>query len=338
MRSARSNSSRSKEFDLIFGYVSSPQDLLNFIFKNPEGGSPNIGGITVEYGNISRLVPFLETNQLVKPFQIEPKYICHIDHLSKERKIEIEKKYDLEAGSITSQKSKVDLLIIDKNNHSYLLSFKDSKSVTKLGQVSGEVKYSQAKLKGGLDKVQLPKEKIPTKFSFSETALTKDQFEKLNHQHQQFAYFKKNYPSEWERIVKAKMLEAVNQLRDFGNVIETDRNSLIEFIRLSFAGDLKNLRNFYLLFGDTCISFSKIIDRIKSANLTVEIKEHITVNKISLIINLRLSDRVYGLTKIEPSFDGESVTVSQTKGIIFYFQQYPNTGNHFKKLFIDISK
>jgi hypothetical protein len=32
--------------------------------------------------------------------------------------------------------------------------------------------------------------------------------------------------------------------------------------------------------------------------------------------------------------------VSQTKGVIFYFQQYPNSsdGNHFKKLFIDIAK
>lgn len=338
MTSARSNTSRSKEFDLIFGYIKSPSDLLNYILKNPEGGSPNIGGVTVEYGNVSRLIPYLEIGQIIKPFEIEPTYIGHIDHLSKNRKLEIERRYDLEVGSISSQKSKADLLIVDQSYRSYLLSFKDSESVTKLGQVSGEARYGKAKLKGGLDDISIPQGTIPSTFDFSDTALTKEQFGKLNTQHQSFAYFKKHYPNEWEKIVKNKMTEAVDQLRNFGEVIQADQNSLIDFIRLSFAGDLKNLSNFYLLFGATSINFLTLLDRIKSANPVVEIQEYNTGNKVSLIIKLKVNDVTYGLTKIEPSFDGENMTVSQTKGIIFYFQQYPNSGNHFKKLFLDIAK
>lgn len=338
MTSARSNTSRSKEFDLIFGYINSPSRLLNYIHKNPNGGSPTIDGVTVEYGNVSRLIPFLEKGQVIKPFEIKPRYIGHIDHLSQDRKLEIERKYKLEAGSISSQKSKADLLIVDQSYRSYLLSFKDSESVTKLGQVSGEATYGKAKLKGGLENISLPQGLIPETFESSDTALTSKQFGKLNTQHQSFAYFKNNYPNQWEEIVKNKMTEAVIQLRNFGEVIEADQNSLIDFIRLTFAGDLKNLSNFYLLFGATSINFLTLLDRIKDANPVVEIQEYNTDNKISLIIKLKVKGVTYGLTKIEPSFDGVRMNVSQTKGIIYYFQQYPSSGNHFKKLFLDIAK
>jgi hypothetical protein len=57
-----------------------------------------------------------------------------------------------------------------------------------------------------------------------------------------------------------------------------------------------------------------------------------------LIVWLIDEKKKYGLLKIEPSFEGEGVTVDQTKGIIFHFQQYGDKQNSYKNLLLDIAK
>ena len=56
--------------------------------------------------------------------------------------------------------------------------------------------------------------------------------------------------------------------------------------------------------------------------------------KKSLLVSIKIKNQIYGLTKIEPSFDGWRDVVSQTKGIIFYFQEYSENKklrNNFKE-------
>ncbi len=336
MDNARSNNSRVREFDIFFCYAQNSEALLEFIINNPNGGIYSINGTIFEFGNIKRLVQYLIINKCKKPFNITPKYIGHIDHLPKSRKLEIESKYDLVEGSISSQKSKVDILLIDTDNKPYYISYKDSDSVTKLGQISAKTAYKGAKLGGGLD-IVLPTEKIPTNIKLSDTALRIDQFNKLARQHKEFAYFKKQYPTEWQEIVDNKNAEIIIQLKNFGIILKNDIQSLLNFVGQTVAGNLIESSDFYLLLGSTPVNFKKFLNSVAAKNPQVFTEEHKTTKKFSLIIGLEIEDTKYYLTKIEPSFEGAAKDVSQTKGIIFHFQQYPNSGNHFKRLFIDIT-
>jgi hypothetical protein len=63
-----------------------------------------------------------------------------------------------------------------------------------------------------------------------------------------------------------------------------------------------------------------------------------TKSKKALIIEVLIGNETYGLTRIEPSFEGDGTHVGQTKGIIYHFQQFPNAGNHYIKLFLDVMK
>jgi hypothetical protein len=45
------------------------------------------------------------------------------------------------------------------------------------------------------------------------------------------------------------------------------------------------------------------------------------MGKDSWLIYVTLSKKRYLVTKIEPSFDGHEANVSQTKGVIYYFQE-----------------
>jgi hypothetical protein len=93
-----------------------------------------------------------------------------------------------------------------------------------------------------------------------------------------------------------------------------------------------------ILINENIIMSDEIIKFFKYSSYTIECEYYNTENKFSLIIFLKFADVKYGITKIEPSFDGAKKNVSQTKGIIYYFQQYPNNTNHIWQLLKNISK
>lgn len=337
---ARSYGSRCKEFNLFFCYLNNPLKLLEHIRKNSSGDSIIFEGITFEYGNISRLIDDIQISPINKPFLINPKYVCHVDHISKSRKIEIENFYRLKGEPISSSDSKVDLLIIDDRDGVYFISFKDSDEVTKLGQRSAKLECGSAVLQGGLSNVLLSSEKLKNNISWNDTDLNQAQFAKLNNRDKEFAYFKKHHPLIWSQIVKDELAKAVNQIKNFGVNLGENVSNLSEFIEKVFAGNLGGSENFYLVLGDKPIHFLSVLRRINRINPKVSLEIHQPRNKVSLIINLELNGKIYGLTKIEPSFEGAGSKISQTKGIIYHFQQYPNNSNsnHFKKLFFEIAK
>ncbi len=337
---ARSYGSRCKEFNLFFCYLNDPRKLLEHIKKKSSGDSVIFEGINFEYGNIARLIDDIEISNINRPFSIRPKYICHVDHIGKSRKIEIEKLYRLKGDPISSSDSKVDILIIDDQGNVYFISYKDSDEVTKLGQRSAKLECGDAVLQGGLSNILIPSGQLKSNISWQDTDLDESQFKKLNHKDKEFAYFKKHQPLIWSRMVQKELELAVNQIRAFGEDLGRDVSNLSEFIEKTFAGNLGNSENFYLVLGNTPIQFLSILKSIRKLSPKVSLEIHQPKNKTSLIINLELNGKIYSLTKIEPSFEGAGSKISQTKGIIYHFQQYPNTSNsnHFKKLFFDISK
>ena len=341
MTNARKKVSRAKEINIILSFFKKPKTLLVLIKNRPQGGNLFLENIKVEYGNIISLVKEVKIDHSIsKPFEFIPKYIAHLDNLSSKRKKSIEKEYKLENGSISSGSSKVDILIVKDDENSYFISFKDDKHVAKLGQVSKTTSYGKAKLSGSLN-TSLILDKYDTRifnnFTFKDTDLTKSQFNKLSPKDQKLALIKKISPDKWFQIWNAELNSAYTQLEKFGNTFENDKNSFIDFVKFTFGGGQNNFKNFYLVFGNKVHNFDNILEKLKKVTLEIksEIKPSNTGKKKSLLIYVKFKKQFYGLTKIEPSFDGSQSKVSQTKGIIFYFQQYTylNTENDYKKLF-----
>ena len=84
----RKKGSRSKEISIIFSFFKNPKLLLDFIKENPNGAKITLENITVEYGKIQGLVEYLDlSEQISKPFDINPNYIGHLDNLNNKKKI-----------------------------------------------------------------------------------------------------------------------------------------------------------------------------------------------------------------------------------------------------------
>jgi len=302
------------------------------MLSKPRGSIVIQESATFEWGNIERLVPFLKTPELHKPLKVQPLFIYHLDGLSKNRKEQIEALHDLPRDAISS---KADLLFIDEHNEAHYLSFKDGQSVAKLGQVSTSKQYGNIFLEGGLH--QEPPTDLPSVIRASDTALTLAQFERLGNsvRHKRWAYFKHHQPKEWSAIVNNRMTSAISQLKDFGNKIATDETSLRIFLTETIVGNQEITDKFNIVIGRSVVPFSNFI--AVAANANVRVREFNTSKKFSLIVELLVNDKTYGLTKIEPSFEGMMENVSQTKGIIYHFQEYfePTSKLSYKDLMMD---
>ena len=336
-KAKRANQSRAKEFDLMFGFLNNPTDLHKAFKANPLGTKVDIDGITFEFGNIALLLPSVKSTNPIKPFDIKPKYVIHVDRLSTIRKKAIENRFKLLEGVLSSQRSKVDLCLIDDEGKPLYISFKDASSICKLGQISREESYGNAKLKGGR-LIEIDNSPVPEQIDYSMTSISKSRFSSLGPTDQKFAYIKRNLKKEWAKIVQENLQNAYSQLEEFGDILSRDSESLQAFIRTTFTGVVPNLESFYLLLGEQPISFKELMSRISHADFQIIPEMVKTDQKKALILKVKFQEKEYGLTRIEPSFDGHGAKTLQTKGIIYYFQQYPNHGNHYKQLFLDVMK
>lgn len=342
----RNNVARAKEFDLIFSFLGSPSVLHEYITLNQQGGICRSDGLDIEFGKVSQYFVHLNKSTIENPFDFIPTYCCHLDRILSKRKRLIEKKYNLTPGCISGRETKADLFFVAEDNTPYFVSVKDIGTHSKLGQVSAETSYGSARLKGGLGDLVLPRHKIPKTIDFRDTALTEDQFKKITQRGREYAFFKKNFNSEWLQLVEPIEETAQRQLMKFANIINEDQFSLIEFIGKILAGNLRKSSDFYILLGEEKVQITKFLSTLKSLNVEVEIEPYTPLKseKTSLIIWLIIKNTKYCLTKIEISFDGKKLfstknkSISQVKGIIYYFQQHLTSGNHYKKLLLDIGQ
>ena len=334
----RSRRSRAKEFDIILGSVSTPSLLLAEMKQTLLGASIELDGVEVEFGDIRNVITYLKPHQAIFPFHVQPKYVVHLDSVSRARRQQLEIKYGIPSGGLTARVRRADVLIVSIDGKKFLLSVKDSDSQAKLGQVSTSTRYGRGSLIGGLAGFIEPNVKIPRYFSYADTALTSEAFSKLKGQDPKFAYVKKNYPDLWADAVAQTKERAIESICALGRVFTKDKDSLITFMEKVMAGNLADSPDFYILFGTMPVNFQAAMQKLKSMKFNVTSEIYETNNKTSVLIYIELQGKKYCVTKIEPSFDGERVDKSQSKGIIYYFQQYPSSGNHYKKLLIDLSQ
>jgi hypothetical protein len=334
----RQTLSRAKEFNVILGAVSSPRALSRLISARPSGAAVEIDGVSVEYGNVRSLVSYLNPGQAIFPFNFQPAFAVHLDSVKAARKKQIEIQFGLPAGSITSQNSRSDVLLISDMGVPYFLSVKDTAQKAKLGQVSTRTTYGGATLTGGLAGLSIPSIKYPSNIRHTDTALSPSQFDKISEQDRKYAFYKKNHSNEWKQLVESRVDVAVKSSIRLAESMSRDPDTFFAFVESVLAGNLAESPNFHLLLGNRSIRFTDAMKRLRRSRIRVEYEVYRTRAKTSVIIWVEVLGNQYCLTKVEPAFDGGSLRASQTKGIIYYFQQHVGSTSSYKQLLLDIAK
>lgn len=335
----RRNKSRSKELNVVrYLYRERISDLKSYLIDNPKGGEFVNNDKVFVYGNIGRLLKDIEWDDSAGCFPIDSTKltIFHLDGINQNMKQELEHKHDLVPGTL-SGKSKADIFISTPKSN-YIYSFKDGQTVAKLGQVSTKTTYGKASLQGGhslgsCDDLLLST--IPV--SITNTSLTKEQFSKLSTRDQKYAVIKHTNSSKWDKHVKCQIDKAVKQIQNFARNLTHDKKSFLEFILHTLFGMSNPPEYFNILIGEKIVYSKVIIDFLLSDNYSLGFYDYVTEKKTSVVITLTYKSKTYGITKIEPSFDGAQKKVSQTKGIIYYFQQYSIDGQNIWDLLKNIS-
>ncbi len=328
---------------MLLGLTSQPSELEKTIRNLPGGGTFNDGSTIFEWGKVERLLSAGPITPMVAPKVLTSgqKYICHLDHLPAKRRKELELRFHLQDGSITGSLSdtKADLLVIADSGQTFLISYKSEQATAKLGQVSTEAKYGHAKLCGGLPAEFAKDLYSPTMIRANDTALSVDQFAKISNSDRRYAYIKHHDSATWKVEVKRCMHEAEQQLAQFGKTLSNDRASFIAFVGSVLGGSSKDNPDFHISLGSRLIQLTRVLHDLRQDEWSISSKDSSTPNKPALLINVSGPKGAYCLTRIEPAFDGAEADVSQTKGVIFYFQQFPRekTGS-YKSLLLDIGK
>lgn len=329
----RKNDARAREFDFFFNYLKNPEALLSTILNNPTGCTVEIEGIIFEYGSIGRLMSSIKLPDTNIKADIEPAHIVHLDHLQPKRRQEVEEIYSLPSRSITGSQSKADILIIDRSGQPWFISSKDPSSKAKLGQVSGHQKYGWAELRGGHLMALPPGLVLGSGTRGNTVSLSDGAVAGRAGRDREFARLKNEQPALWRKIVEVSYELAYAQLRLFGLVIENDRSSFLDFVGRTLGGGLRDSPDFYLRIGDRLLPLEGILGAMSSDEVLVKTRMVSTADKHALLIDVHTNGQKYTLTRIEPSFEGSS-DVSQTKGIIFHFQD--SGTKNYKSLFASL--
>ena len=346
---ARSKSSRAEEIKFMAGFLTQPESLIRAIEAEPKGGGEELEGINFVWGNVTNMIPSLNTRPPhthdSKFLKLNPKYVFHLDNLSSKQQQFIVGNYNIELDSFSSRKNKADILLVDNSGQVTYISVKDEFGLTKLGQVANR-EYGLAKLTGGFTAIELDRFDYPEEISYLDTWLSEEQWQTIEKKDRECAFLKRQYPDEWDLIVENSLNNAYECLKEFASNIGRDRNSICQFILLTLVGQSVSHENFYIVFGNQMIDIQRLLTNIRTMDFEVKSEQYIShgkKHKESLIIWLQFPNRRYCLTKIEPAFDGGRGTVRQTKGIQFYFQHWPQkTVSHevydFKQFLLDISQ
>ena len=320
----RKNTARAYELHLIGSsfFKKHYNEFKKKLQQNTDGGVYNSNGIRFEFGNINRVIKYIPTEDTETLNLYNTKYIYHLDSLKADRI----KKICLYHSINKEELKKADILAIGNKN--YYISVKDIKKTCKLGQTSAEVIFNDVKLKGGI-KDYIKKFNVKNSIEHTDTKLTEKQFSKLSSKKDRtLAYIKKKFPEKWNIFVNENLNNAYNQLINLEKSLNSNNTTLASLLNIMLSGSEKKNKNFYIWIEPNLCNIDNLIKTILQKDCQIETFFLETENKKSLVITITYNDKKYGITKIEPAFDGALDNVSQTKGIIYYFQQYPNSNNN----------
>jgi hypothetical protein len=358
----RSNTGASEEYRIIATNLHDPYHFNDFI------KSSFVSGVFYSvYSHMGQEVIF--GKKLVNAYQhfLEERVsLVHSDFLLPDKP---EKMYHLDScgkseaeGLLSLSKGylkdcKADL--ITKNNLEGLRFYsvkKGGNATKKLGQISRYVKFGSVPL-GGLFNILEnfnPSTPDDSEIMWEDTCLKKTSYDLLKGKglkkdkracnsprkisNLQYAWFKKNSLA-WKYIDRIVCMEGESMLRNFYDGICVDRKAFVEFIIYLVRGpnsDPDLINSFYFLIGGRVFSLLDLYVFLSSGDYHYSCRWH-TNN--AFFIDLEYRGRVYCLMRIQAAFDGAGADRSQTKGIVFYAQDYPSGGSlRFWDLLEDIPK
>ena len=320
--------------------------VLRRMAEQPKGSTLNLtNGATLVWGNIEQLVDnrghveIAELSNAIRQYHIPrsnpPSYVVLMD--SYKSSDANHAGIDAAALRVLSKvKGKADLTVIEKATiREVSIKQQESKEV-KLGQQSRREEYEfepkRAELSGGkgLSAIQSGLSQFSALTSTRERppSLTESQWLRMTEDDKRLSIIKSSYPSDWQKMVQLSMQEAGAQLDSFLEHAFSNNKSL-------HAHNLGVLLTHRLIGGMTegheewmtSLSGPFRLDRAIEAvskDRGMEInwaRRPSRSGKDSWVITAACNGRQYVICKIEPSFDGARPEVSQTKGVIYYFQE-----------------
>ena len=347
----RLNTSRSLELLVIAANLNSmPSELevnglISAFQTHPMGGTHTTGlGTSVHWGNIQRLVQDLiplrreelasTLSRIALPRSSPPRFLVHLDSFRKATALPAS---EFVIPTVARVKGKADILIAEADCIREL-SVKDSSvGESKLGQQSKRETYnfsgSAHTLSGGFhftslqDRLQIIKGSVD--LNIRPTSLSEDQWGRLNNeQYRILAIAKDSDPVEWDSFVAAAEIEAAQELDSF-------LEAAFPRVSNSHGRHLADILAHRLIDGETEGHDEWIVSqqgafRLDSAIAYLAQLTDVRVDwerrssrtgKPSWFVYAVVSSNRYLITKIEPSFEGKRRGVSQTKGIIYHFQE-----------------
>ena len=302
-------------------------------------------GATLVWGNIERLVAYRGHSEIadfsgaVHQYQLPrtrpPKYVVLMDSFKTYNLDHIG--IDAPALQVLSKvKGKADLAVIEHSAVRELsIKLQESKEV-KLGQQSRREEYefreNRAVLSGGkgLAAIREGLSRFSGLSSIGQRplALTEEQWTRMIDDDKRLSIIKSNFPDDWNEMVQDSLREAGVQLDTFLGQAFSGDQSLHSFnlgVLLShrLIGGMTQGHEEWMTSLSGPFRLDKAIAKV-SQNSAIEIRwarRPSRSGKDSWVIWAALDGKRYVICKIEPSFDGAKPEVSQTKGIIYYFQE-----------------
>jgi hypothetical protein len=353
----RKNTSRSLELLAIaanIGTMTPDPEAIHLMqaFKaSPAGGVyESTTGTTVHWGNIERLLDGLNQYLIPEvlgllpdlrlPRTVAPRFIVHLDSMKAGTKMGERDEVQL---AVSRVKGKADILIAEANGMREV-SFKDSSaSENKLWQQSKSESYVfsgfPATLNGGLNFPELKDQLFTLKsrvvVNSPPKSLSPDQWSRLkNEQYRILAVVKESFPTEWKDFVRLALGQAGKELDTMlGMAFPSDspshgRNLAAILSRGLIAGETPGHEE-WILYMDGSARLDRAMEQLRhEPGVEVQWSRKLSQSgKPSWFVHALVSNRRYLVTKIEPSFDGARPNVSQTKGVIYYFQE----GSRYKE-------
>ena len=352
MVGARKNTSRAEELVCAAANCVVGPDLdgigqiLNQFSQHPDGGTyVHTNGARLVWGNVTRLLgsaghtEIAEINRAIVQYQLPrsqpPKYVVLMDSLRKNA-VALHGVSDEAMATLKSVKGKADLTIIENDAIRELSVKRSNVSEVKLSQQSRREEYqfrsSPSTLSGGKNFPTLREAMSDLTRGLGEihrpNSLTEYQWDRLSDSDKRLAAAKQLFPDQWEEIVSNAMIDAGTALDRFltdalpSNEQEHSYN-LGVLLSHRLIGGMTEGHEEWITSTNGPFRLELAIQKLAdTGTLRAAWSRQPSKNgKDSWVINASIGDRDYVICKIEPSFDGAEANVSQTKGVIYYFQE-----------------
>jgi hypothetical protein len=352
MVGARKNTSRAEELICAATncVVGPDLDGINIILgqfsQHPSGGTyEHTNGTRLVWGNVERLLgstghtQIADVGRAIVQYQLPrsqpPRYVVLMDSLLNGATT-LTGVSDQAMAILKNVKGKADLTVIEDDVIRELSVKRPNLTEVKLGQQSRREDYqfrsSVSTLSGGKNLPNLREAMSDLTRGLGEisrpNSLTEYQWGRLTEDDKRLAAAKQLFPDQWKEIVRHAMTDAGAELDSFlTDALPTNEQehsyNLGVLLSHRLIGGMTEGHEEWITSAHGPFRLELAIQKLAdtSALRATWSRQPSKSGKDSWVITARVGNRRYVICKIEPSFDGAKPEVSQTKGVIYYFQE-----------------